>query len=169
MISSSSHPSQVERGEKFKGDPGFSLVVGFDYYDGPEDGLGVFPSGVGMRFVAVGESRTRRFRAFLLDLLEGDWGARVRSLPDCKDVASTVRVIAPLNSSPACESLQNDLKATPVKVHLIGIARLDFSWISWIPVSTADYTAIREQSQVEDGYQIVHALLKASGAESIDV
>ena len=58
----------------------FDLVVAFNFYDGPETGLAFHSSGEGLRFLMVGESKTRLFRAFRLALLRGNWAEQVEKV-----------------------------------------------------------------------------------------
>jgi hypothetical protein len=47
----------------------FTRVHPFDFYDGPESGIAETATGHIYRFESVGESRHRRFRAYVLDCL----------------------------------------------------------------------------------------------------
>jgi hypothetical protein len=50
----------------------FERVLMFDFYDGPESGIAETADRAAYRFVAIGESRHRRYRAYLLDHLAAD-------------------------------------------------------------------------------------------------
>jgi hypothetical protein len=43
----------------------------YEFYDGPESGVAETPDGNAYRFVAIGESRYRSHRAYLIDHLTG--------------------------------------------------------------------------------------------------
>ena len=69
-------------------DPGFDVVVAFDYYDGPEKGVAIFSNGGAVKFESIGESKSGCFRAFYLAPLEGDdWLLMVRRMPEAGDGA----------------------------------------------------------------------------------
>jgi hypothetical protein len=50
----------------------FERVFTFDFYDGPETGIAQTADRAAYRFEAFGESRHRRYRAYLLDHLADD-------------------------------------------------------------------------------------------------
>jgi len=51
----------------------FCLVVAINFYDGAETGFAFFPSGLGIKFSSLGDSKSGRFRAYDLALIEGKW------------------------------------------------------------------------------------------------
>jgi hypothetical protein len=58
----------------------FEVIVGFDFYEGVETGMAVYPSGQALWITSLGDSHSRRFRAFELAEIEGSWLATLESL-----------------------------------------------------------------------------------------
>jgi hypothetical protein len=76
--------------------PDFSAVVAFDYYDGPEKGLAIFQSGMGVRFDAIADSESREQRAFeLVPLEKKDWLSAIAFLFRATVDRSSKRVHVP--------------------------------------------------------------------------
>ena len=80
MSSSSDLLYEFARVSGSAGDPGFAVVLAFEYYDGPERGLALYPSGHGVRFSSLGDSKSRLFQAFELIPIEGNWWPRIKAL-----------------------------------------------------------------------------------------
>ena len=53
------------------------LVIALDSYDGPTGGVALYRSGDAVRFSTLGESRSRMFRAYALEVLDGADGWRM--------------------------------------------------------------------------------------------
>ncbi|MEN3950978.1 hypothetical protein [Iodidimonas sp. SYSU 1G8] len=70
-------------------DMGFHTVIMLDFYDGPENGLIVFPSGAAMRFSPLAESRIVILRAYEFVPLNGNW------MPDVLTIRAASRTSPP--------------------------------------------------------------------------
>ena len=64
MTSSNDFLQAFARSSQSASDPGFAVILAFDYYDGPEHGLALYQSGHGVRFssrtIAPSPPGTRR-------------------------------------------------------------------------------------------------------------
>lgn len=70
-------------------DMGFHTVIMLDFYDGPESGLIVYPSGAAMRFFPLAESRIVILRAYEFVPLGGNW------MPDVLTIRAASRTSSP--------------------------------------------------------------------------
>jgi hypothetical protein len=66
----------VARGVKF------DLLLGIDFYDGPETGFVFYSSGERLRFSVIAEAKYPILRAFAFDLLDGNWAQMVGIVAD---------------------------------------------------------------------------------------
>jgi len=124
MTSSNSH--RLDRLSRAVGDrygPGFAVIISFDFYDGPESGLAVYPSGKGIRFSSLGDSPLRFFRAFELTSIAGEWWQQVQSVPEVSAstlTSPTSRVVVP-SASDALTALESNVLDAAATGYSIGV------------------------------------------------
>jgi hypothetical protein len=160
MISLSNQLGDLPAALASKRDPGFSLIVAFDYYDGPERGLAVYPSGEGVRFSSLGDSQSRLFRAFELTAIKGSWWQQVRSLPEHDNVAPPVRVLIPRETSEALIKLEQDVLHATAMGHYIGVGSSNLEWLIVCSFPEEQFEAIRQLGGSVAGFRLVHQILK---------
>ena len=161
MISSNKQLDDLSVALEIRRDPGFALVVAFDYYDGPEKGFALFPSGAGVRFSSLGDSRSRLFRAFELVAIEGDWWQRVRVLQEAVTVESPSRVIVP-EGSEALALLERDVFDAAAVGYYVSIGSPNLDWLGISPVSRDQLEALRQIVDSSVGFRSAHQILKNS-------
>lgn len=96
MSSSSESLHEFARGSGSASDLGFTVILVFDYYDGPEHGLALYPSGEGVRFSSLGDSKSRLFRAFEFIPIEGNCGRKSKRCNRPKGLIRHVEFCCPL-------------------------------------------------------------------------
>jgi hypothetical protein len=77
----------------------FERVLMFDFYDGPETGIAETADGEAYRFESIGESRHRRYRAYVVDHLTGSLPFRTTARADGFLTASEWKAIQEVGSS----------------------------------------------------------------------
>jgi hypothetical protein len=143
-----------------RGNPGFTLIVAFDYYDGPERGLALYPSGEGVRFTAIGDSRSRLFRSFEFTAIEGQWWPQVRALQNAAGGEQSSRVFVPAGSSEMLILLDNNIFHAPSKASYVGVGSPSLEWVSVSSVAEDQLTALRRLSSSSGGFRAVHQIVK---------
>jgi hypothetical protein len=143
-------------------DPGFAVVVAFDYYDGPERGLALCPSGEGVRFASVGDSNSRLFRAFELVPIRGNWWAEVKALQRAAGIDPPRRVLVPAESSDLLEQLEKGVIAAPGTGQYVGVGTPDLEQLSVSAVSKEQLDALREIGCSPEGFRSAHQLVKGT-------
>src|SRR5262245_53371827 len=121
MNSSNDQLGDVAAAPGRKVDPGFTLVVAFTYYDGPEEGLALFPSGQGVKFFSLGDSSSRLFRAFEFVPLSGNWWRQARALPEFSRIRSSARVLVPSTSDALDQLKRSVVAAEPLGSFYVGV------------------------------------------------
>ena len=96
----------------------FEIIVGFEFYDGPEDGVAILKSGGGLRFTALAESKYRIFRAFLVEEIAGDWINGFRSLGIEAGVYKPCQAIILPDSSEADAFKEDIIRAASSKSYI---------------------------------------------------
>lgn len=139
----------------------FSLILAFDYYDGPEIGLALLDSGRGVRFSSLGDSRSRHFRAFELLPICGNWTEQVKAIQNSEEVKSSCRVLFPQNGGGDLLLLQRAVFSAEVNGQYIGIGSPNFEWLYVINVAIEDIVAIRELTSPQSKFDQAHRLLKS--------
>jgi len=143
-------------------DPGFAVVVAFDYYDGPERGLALYPSGDGVRFASVGDSNSRLFRAFELVPIRGNWWFHVEALQRAAGIDPPRRVLVPAEATEILEQLQKGVIAAPETGQYVGVGTPDLEQLSVSAVSKEQLHALRQLGCSPEGFRSAHQLVKAS-------
>lgn len=144
-----------------RGDPGFVLIVAFDYYDGPEKGFALFPSGVGVRFSSLGDSRSRLFRAFELVPIEGDWWPRVRALQEAITFEpSNSRVVVPAESGETLTLLERDVFNAAMTGCYVSVGSPNLDWLGVSPVTSEQLETLRQLGNSSSGFHSTHQIIK---------
>ena len=160
--SNSSRLDRLWQGHADRHDPGFAVIIAFDFYDGPERGLAVYPSGKGVRFWSLGDSRSRFFRAFELTSIVGEWWQQVRSLPEVSTsmpTSPTSRVRVPL-ASDALTVLENNVLDAVATGYSIGVGAPYLQWLLTRSVTVADLAALRQLGGSPEAFRSAHNLVR---------
>lgn len=140
--------------------PGFSAIVSFDYYDGPESGLAIYPQGNGVRFFSLGDSRSRFFRAFELTSIDGFWWPRIQALQAMTGIEPSRRILSPAEESELFCELKEDVLRANSKGHYVAVGTPDFERITVSPVSPLELKILRETKEAEKSFKLTHNLIK---------
>lgn len=146
-------------------DPGFEVVLAFDYYDGPEHGLALYPSGEGVRFASLGDSTTRLFRAFELVPIPGNWWADVRALQGAAGTAPRRRVFVPAETTDLLVQLEQRVLDAESMGQYIGVGTPDLQQIAVVAISQVELDALRQLGCSLAGFQLAHRLVKGQAAD----
>lgn len=143
-----------------KGDFGFSMIVAFNYYDGPESGIAVFPSGAGVRFESLGESRSRLFRAFELAALEGNWVHEAQALNQGAFRKPTGRVLLSSRGDERDQRFEARVRAAAVAEYFVGVGSANLDWLSISNVEAGQLKGLRTLSGPLAAFNAVRRLMK---------
>jgi hypothetical protein len=146
-------------------DPGFAVIVAFDYYDGPERGLALYPSGEGVRFASVGDSNSRLFRAFELVPIRGNWWAEVKALQRAAGIDPPRRVLVPAKASDTLEQFEKGVIAAPATGQYVGLGTPDLEQISVSAISKEQLDALRQVGCSPAGFRSAHRLVKGHAVD----
>lgn len=146
-------------------DPGFEVIVAFDYYDGPEHGLALYPSGDGVRFSSLGDSKSRFFRAFELIAIKGTWWPQVRALQRAACIDPPPRILFPSEANDELSQLESDVLQAPAIGQFVGVGSPYFERVSICAVTQEQLDALRELGCSPAGFQMAHQLVKGRAAE----
>lgn len=141
-------------------DPGFELIIAFDYYDGPERGLALLSCGEGLRFSTLGDSRSRLFRSFELTPIEGTWWAQARSVPEVAAAPPSRPIVLPSGAGKAICELERQVFSAPATGHYVGVGGAHFEWLAVSAVGEEELQALRRLGGSPAGFESVHRLLK---------
>ena len=140
--------------------PGFALVVAFGYYDGVESGLAIYPNGNGVRFVTLGDSKSRMYRSFRLELLSGDWWPEVQNVKELKEHDSDVRIAVLSEQSKDADAFEQKVLSAPMRDCYLSVGSPNFDWVAAFHASIKDI-----QDANELGFKFVHKVLKSKSLE----
>jgi hypothetical protein len=139
-------------------DPGFSQILAFRFYDGPEIGVAVFPAGEALRFSVVGESRSRMFRAFECTLLEGNWRAKVlEAYGEAAHLCTQVGWNEGGNQNTS--TFEKDVLGANALGHYIAVGRPYLDMLSAVEV-TSDELEQLQSTVGDDAFYIIHSKIK---------
>lgn len=161
MGSSNDFLSRLAECPSRRSDPDFALIIAFDFYDGPERGLAIFPSGEGVRFSSLGDSPSRLFRSFLLTTIEGRWWGSAKSVPEVGAMDPAKKVIVPGNQSAPLSEIEGNVCSAQSVNHYIGVGDPYLKWLKIAQVSEQDAAiALRERYEEPGGFQCAHRIVK---------
>jgi len=138
-----------------KRDPGFVLIVAFSYYDGPESGLAVYSNGRGIRFSAIGDSKSGFYRAFRLEKLGGDWWPKIKLVKQLEERDPDVRVVVPNKQSEDLDLFEKNVLSEITNSYYLGVGSPNFDWLAACPASKDDL-----DEAINLGFSFVHNKLK---------
>lgn len=136
--------------------PEFDAVIAIEIYDGLESGVGVFRDGTGVRITTLGDSQSRLFRAYKLEVLEGDWWQHVNDVAEVRGKIAEVRFIVASELANDLSKFEQLLFSASAKGFYIGIADPYLEWLAAVPASKTELNRAEET-----GYSYVHEVLKA--------
>ena len=134
----------------------FDLVVAFDFYDGPESGLAFHSSGEGLRFLMVGESKTRLFRAFRLALLRGNWAEQVEKAIEPSLRGAAGRMVFALDADDTISALVDVTSEATEQSYYVAIGGGYLDELAIAAVSEAD---LKSPTGAEE-YAAIHRHIK---------
>ena len=147
-------------------DPGFEVIVSFEYYDGPERGLALYPSGDGVRFSSLGDSKSRFFRAFELIAIQGTWWPQVKALQQAAGIAPPPRILFPQVASDELNQLEGDVLRAPAIGQFICVGSPYLERVAICAVNQEQLEALRQPGSSPAGFQLAHQLVKGRPAEN---
>lgn len=165
MSSSSESLHEFARGSGSASDPGFTVILAFDYYDGPEHGLALYPSGEGVRFSSLGDSKSRLFRAFEFIPIEGNWWPQIKALQQAEGVDPPRRILLPSEGSEALADLESDVLQASAVGQFVGVGSPDLERISISPVTKKQLEDLRKLGCSPTGFELAHQMVKGRNAE----
>ncbi len=145
-------------------DPGFALILAFDYYDGPERGLAIYPSGDGVRFSSLGDSKSRLFRAFELIPVKGSWWSKIRALQETEGVNPMRRILLPLKTTKELTQLENDVVEALTVGQFIGVGSPGLEKLAISQVTQEELARLRELGCSPTSFELAHQLVKKQSA-----
>ena len=141
-------------------DPGFKLIVAFDYYDGPESGLALYPSGEGVYFTSLGDSKTRLFRAFELMPIEGEWWSRVSEVWRTVGPGTPERVFVVPESTQAVEGFEREVRDAAQTGQFVAVGGLSLETLSARAIAPEELKTLRDVSSRTSGFQLAYRMVK---------
>lgn len=147
-------------------DPGFAVIVAFDYYDGPERGVALYSSGEGVRFSSLGDSRSRLFRAFELIPISGNWWEEVKALQQDAGTDTSQRVVVPAAASDVLTRLERDVFSAPATGLYVGVGSPNFELVYVSAVTEDQLDGLRQLGCSPAGFQSAHRLVKGHIADA---
>jgi hypothetical protein len=146
------------------GDPGFTLILAFDYYDGPEHGLALYPSGCGVRFSSLGDSNSRLFRSFELIPIDGNWWPQIRALQQVEGGGPPRRILLPSGGSDALTELQSEILSASAVEQFVSVGSPNLEKISISPVTQEQLQELRKLGCSPAGFKRAHRIIKGRRA-----
>lgn len=147
---------------KIRGNPNFANVIAFDFYDGIESGVGLFPCGMALRFVYLTESRTNLFKAFRIDLINGNWTKYIDLYP-----------FLPPCGNKQFQEFSEKIEAEKTLRTFIGIGNFSLDGLLIAPISTAEIEHLRSRNCEANLFHNIHRYLKefekVSLADTVEV
>ena len=141
-------------------DPGFKLIIAFDFYDGAECGLAIFPDGQGVRFRSLGDSRSRTLRAFELAAIKGSWWPVACSALEAAGVNEPTRFWLPSVESAQLTALIKQSGDAVATGYFVGAGDPYLERLS-IAVATADeLRRLRDTGEILSAYDAAHEHIK---------
>lgn len=159
MNSSNELLGEIARTPGAARDPGLTVVVAFDFYDGPESGLALCSSGAGVRFKSLGDSSSRLFRAFELVPIDGDWRSRVESLRTATWHGTANRVLVP-PASALLEKLEREVSEAPATGHYVAVGSPYLEFLRVATASLEQLNVLRRLDGSPAAFRCAHAIIK---------
>lgn len=142
--------------------PGFALIVAFDFHDGLERGLALYPSGEGVKFSTLGDSKSRLFRAFELIPIKGVWWTAIEVLQNSVVSYSTYRLLWPAKSSEAAVNLERAVLGAPEQGLYIGVGSPYLEAVRVSFVTSQQLETVRQLGCSLAGFALAHRFVKAT-------
>lgn len=138
----------------------FRIVIAFDYYDGPESGLAVYPSGEAVRFVSVGDSASRMQRGFEMEMIEGDWEPFIESLIQKEGLSTHQRIMVPDASEILASLRENVMRAITIK-QFVAVGSPNLEHLLMVQVGEAQLSELRKLGCSPEGFRFARQLVGA--------
>jgi hypothetical protein len=140
-------------------DPGFEAILAFDYYDGPEHGLALYPSGDAVRFASAGDSESRMLRAFVLNPIEGNWWPRLRALQKSEGVDPPRRILLPARGSETLYQVESDATQAVALSQFIAVGSADLGQLSVCQMTPSEADELHKLGCSPEGFAFAQLLL----------
>lgn len=140
-------------------DPCFALIVSFDFYDGLERGVALYSSGESIRYSSLGDSLSRRFRAFEFATIEGDFWSTVNALSRATDDASPTRILL-TNDSEALTRLDCNVFDAPALDFYVGVGSPYLDRLIVTSCFEDQLNTVRQLGGGAAGFLAAHQILK---------
>jgi hypothetical protein len=146
MRSSNDRLKEMADTVEVRQDPGFAAILAFEFYDGPERGLAIFPEGESIRFASLGDSPSRMRRAFELAAIDGDWWPQFNEIQSVETRIASPKFLLPSHPSKRLSRLEKDVfDATPTGIYVaIGSSYLESLRVA--AVTNEELEKLRQQN-----------------------
>lgn len=169
MTSSNSRLAHLTKTTGARADPGFKVIVATEYYDGPEEGIALYPSGEAARFHALGDSRSRLFRAFAFTAVQGQWSSQVNALPEMSAVArnESTKILVTDNRGEEFERLDRQIRLARVSGRFVGFGPPTLEWLELLEVTAHQIEMLMSNGRDADIFQMVRKMFRRRPAERL--
>jgi hypothetical protein len=138
----------------------FSKVVGFDYYDGYESGIGISTENVAYWFSSLDDSRSQIYRSFIFFEVGLEWWQRVCAIEGITwDISRTIFAQIE-NYSDEYFCIEREIKEKNVKDKFLAIADRGLTCVSVISFDPDIEKLVKEIELHSNGFYKVHGLFK---------
>ena len=134
---------------RIRGNPNFANVIAFDFYDGIESGVGLFPCGTALRFTYLTESRTNLFKAFRIDLIDGNWTKYIDLYP-----------FLPPCGNKQFQEFSKRIETEKALKTFIGIGNFSLDRLLIAPISSAEIEHLFSRNYAASLFRNIHRHLK---------
>lgn len=137
----------------------FQHVVAFQFYDGAETGIAVYESGEAIRFSSLGDSESRRLRAYGLSLVEGHWTQRVCEVFEMEKKSCSERFLLLSQDHDSSLALERDLaNARSIAVY-VGIGTPYLEALEAASVTLAELSACQRLADAATAFTEVAKII----------
>ncbi len=139
----------------------FDIVLGFDFYDGPENGIAVYPSGNVVRFESIADSKYNCFRCYYLSGLPISFREKVEAIYEVIEARENGRrIVLPNTSSPELEALEAEVASAASLSHGFAIGSPYLEWFKLAPILFSQKAEAMEIIDPIKRYKFAHNILK---------
>lgn len=139
--------------------PELDVFIMFDFYEGPKKGLATHSSGAYIRFSALADSPSRRFRAFELAGIEGNWLSRARKIED--DENGYLHRHLSERQREAMYELEQDAFRFPSEEYCVAVGAPNLEWLYVASASSEQLATLRAIDDESARFRAVHRFIKA--------
>lgn len=137
----------------------FPTIISFEYYDGPERGLALLPSGRGARFTALGESRTRLQRAFVFTTIAGQWETQTSFLQVDEANRKGIRILVP-EDDVRLDALEMQVFNAEALAHYVGLGSPKMEGFKLHELSREQHVSLMRSTSPASAFRLASQLIK---------